>query len=127
MPLVREKRTDDTYEYTDFRVVNDTVVLMDYAGGKRVEEIYGDSDVESYHGFNVNAVDMVNAYLSITYERRSADFMTDEQRGYYSACEDPSLQELFQRLLNYMEHGSGRTLTDEVEGIGIDIERSTWV
>ena len=127
MPLIREKRTDDAYEYTDFRVANDTVVLMDYASGEKVEEIFGDCDVESYHGFPVIAVDVVNAYLSMTCEKRSVDLMTGEQKEYHGACEDPSVRELFQRLLNYMEHGNGRTLTDEVERIGIDITRSTWV
>ena len=127
MPLIREKRTDHGYEYTDFRVIHDTVVLMDYAGGENIEEIFGDSDVESYHGFPVNAVDVVNAYLSITWEKRSVDLMTGEQKEYYRACEDPLVQELFQRLLSYMEHGNGRTLTDEVEQIGIEITRSTWI
>lgn len=127
MPLIREKRTDHGYEYTDFRVTHDTVVLMDYAGGENVEEIFGDSDVESYHGFPVNAVDVVNAYLSIRWEKRSVDLMTGEQKEYYRACLDSCVRELFQRLLNYMEHGNGRTLTDEVEQIGIEITRSTWI
>jgi hypothetical protein len=127
LPLIREKRTDEAYEYTDFRVANDTFVLMDYASGEKVEELFGDFDVESYHGFPVNAVDVVNAYLSMTCEKRSVDLMTGEQKEYYRACEDASVRELFQRLLNYTEHGSGRTLTDEVERIGIGITRSTWV
>ena len=125
MPLIREKRTNDAYEYTDFRVANNAVVLMDYASGEKVEEIFGDFDVESYHGFPVNAVDVVNAYLSATCGKRSVDHMTGEQAEYYRACGDPSVCELFQRLLNYMEHGNGRTLTDEVERIGIGITRST--
>jgi hypothetical protein len=127
LPLIREKRTDDAYEFTDFRVADDTVVLMDYASGEKVEEIFGGSDVESYHGFPINAVDVVNAYLSMTCGKRSMDLMTGEQAEYYRACEDPSVRELFQRLLNYMEQGNGRTLTDEVERIGIEITRSTWV
>ena len=128
MPLIREKRTGDMYEFTDFRVANDTVVLMDYASGERVEEAFGDSDVESYHGFPVNAVDVVNAYLSMRYGTlQSPDRMTDEQKEYDRTCQDPSLKELFRRLLSYMENGTGRTLTDELEEIGIDIQRSTWV
>lgn len=96
------------------------IILLDHATGK------GNSGAETYYGFSIKSVDLINAYLSTTCRKRSAEQMTDKQERYFSSCCSQVIRKLFQYLLQHMNSKNGVALTIEKE-IGIQIEESVRI